>query len=493
MFSNNAQELELKLKALDASQATIEFDMEGKVLTANANFLSVLGYTLEEIQGSHHSMFLYEDDRDSVAYRQFWQALNRGQFQSGEYFRVGKGGKEIWIQATYNPLVGPDGKPFKVVKFATDITDRKFQAADYEGQLKAIGKSQAVISFKLDGTILDANANFLNAVGYALEEIRDRHHSMFVDPAESNSASYRQFWEALARGEFQAAEFRRIGKGGREIWIQASYNPIFDHKGRPFKVVKYATDITKSVQERMRKAEIQASIDADLGLISDAISNTNDQVATAASSSTQTSANVQAVASAAEELVASVQEIGRRVNEASQIANKAVEQSQRTNEIVVGLAEAGDRIGQVVDLINSIASQTNLLALNATIEAARAGEAGKGFAVVAQEVKTLASQTAKATADISAQIASVQSGTSSAVEAIKAIAEVIGTINDVFNGIAASVSEQAEVTQDISSNMQTAALGVQAITESMGAIAKASGLASESTLKVKESSRALVA
>lgn len=380
-----------------------------------------------------------------------------------------------------------------MVKFATDITDRKFQAADYEGQLKAIGKSQAVISFKLDGTILDANANFLNAVGYALEEIRDRHHSMFVDPAESNSASYRQFWEALARGEFQAAEFRRIGKGGREIWIQASYNPIFDHKGRPFKVVKYATDITKSVQERMRKAEIQASIDADLGLISDAISNTNDQVATAASSSTQTSANVQAVASAAEELVASVQEIGRRVNEASQIANKAVEQSQRTNEIVVGLAEAGDRIGQVVDLINSIASQTNLLALNATIEAARAGEAGKGFAVVAQEVKTLASQTAKATADISAQIASVQSGTSSAVEAIKAIAEVIGTINDVFNGIAASVSEQAEVTQDISSNMQTAALGVQAITESMGAIAKASGLASESTLKVKESSRALVA
>ena len=284
------------------------------------------------------------------------------------------------------------------------------------------------------------------------------------------------------------ADFRR-----KEVWIQASYNPIFDERGRPFKVVKYATDITKAVQERMRREKIQVAIDADLALITDAITNTNEQVASAASSSTQTSANVQAVASAAEELVASFKEIGRRVHEASDVARKAVDRSQRTNQIVVGLAEAGSRIGQVVELINSIASQTNLLALNATIEAARAGEAGKGFAVVAQEVKTLASQTAKATAEIGAQISAVQSGTASVVEAIKDIAGVIGTINDVSNGIAAAVEQQTAVTQDISSNMQTAAVGVQVISESMSAIAQATGLASDSANKVRESSKALVA
>jgi methyl-accepting chemotaxis protein len=493
MFTSKTSELQATFNALDKSQAIIEFNMDGTITTANANFLNALGYTLEEVRGKHHSMFVTDKERNSAEYRQFWEALNQGKYQAAEYLRIGKGGKEIWIQATYNPVMGSNGKPFKVIKFATDITARKMQNADYEGQLEAIGKSQAVIEFKLDGTVITANANFLNALGYTLEEIRGQHHRMFVSDKERNSASYRQFWEALARGEFQSAEYLRIGKGGREIWIQASYNPIFDYNGRPFKVVKYATDITKSVIDRLRKADIQKTLDADIGLITEAIQNTNDQVASAASSSTQTSTNVQAVASAAEELVASVKEIGRRVDEASQISNRAVQQGTRTNEIVSGLSAATERIGQVVELINSIASQTNLLALNATIEAARAGDAGKGFAVVAQEVKALASQTAKATADIAAQIATVQSGTNDAVGAIKEITAIIGNISDISTGIAAAVEEQTAVTQDISSNMQTAAVGVQTISENMVKIADATSMAAESTRKVKEASIALVA
>jgi methyl-accepting chemotaxis protein len=493
MFTTKSSEIQATLSALDKSQAIIEFNMDGTIITANQNFLNALGYKLEEIRGQHHSMFVSEKEKNSAEYRQFWESLNQGKYQAAEYLRIGKGGKEIWIQATYNPVLGSNGKPFKVIKFATDITARKMQNADYEGQLQAISKSQAVIEFKLDGTVITANQNFLSALGYSLEEIRGQHHRMFVGEKEKNSAAYRQFWEALARGEFQAAEYLRIGKGGREIWIQASYNPIFDYNGRPFKVVKYATDITKTVEDRIRKSAIQKTLDADISLITEAIQNTNDQVASAASSSTQTSTNVQAVASAAEELVASVKEIGRRVDEASHISTRAVQQGTRTNEIVSGLSAATERIGQVVELINSIASQTNLLALNATIEAARAGDAGKGFAVVAQEVKALASQTAKATADIAAQIATVQSGTNDAVGAIKEITNIIGNISDISTGIAAAVEEQTAVTQDISSNMQTAAVGVQTISENMVKIADATNMAAESTKKVKEASIALVA
>ncbi len=336
MFSSKTSELATKLAALDKSQAVIEFDMEGNVLAANKNFLDAIGYSLAEIQGKHHSMFVTEADRKSAAYREFWAALNRGEFQAAEYKRIGKGGKEIWLQATYNPLLDASGKPFKVVKFCTDITARKMQTADYEGQIAAISKAQAVISFNLDGTVIAANENFLNAAGYKLDEIKGRHHSMFVEEAERSSAAYKEFWAALNRGEFQAAEYKRIGKGGKEVWLQASYNPIFDPSGKPYKVVKFCTDITRQVQDRLRKAALQRTIDIDLVQISKAITTTNDEVATAASSSTQTAANVQAVASAAEELVASVQEISRRVNDASQISNRAVAESSRANDIVTG-------------------------------------------------------------------------------------------------------------------------------------------------------------
>jgi methyl-accepting chemotaxis protein len=486
--SNAGELIELRatLEALGRSQATIEFKIDGTIITANENFLSALGYSLAEIQGKHHSMFVDDKERQGAGYRQFWAALGRGEFQAGEFKRIGKGGKEVWIQASYNAVKGPDGKPFKVIKFATDVSDRKLRDADVQGQIDAIGKSQAVIHFKLDGTILTANENFLQTLGYRLDEIQGRHHSMFVEDKERQSAAYRAFWEALNRGEFQAAQYKRLGKNGKEIWIQASYNPILDQSGKPFKVVKYATDIT-------RKTLLQNEINHDLGVIGDSITTANAQVTGAASASEETSANVQAVAAGAEELQTSIAEISRRVTDASRISSQAVNQSKRTNDIVTGLSASAARIGDVVNLINTIAAQTNLLALNATIEAARAGEAGRGFAVVASEVKSLATQTSKATEEISGQIAAVQGVTNEAVEAIGDISKTIDTINEISETIAAAVEEQNAVTKEIAANMQTASSGVQAISQNMSQIAMATQSASEATAKVREASKELAA
>lgn len=243
-------EFEGQLDAISKSQAVIEFELDGTIITANENFCGAMGYELHEIQGKHHSMFAEEQLKNSPEYHQFWQSLGRGEFQSGEYKRIGKNGKEVWINATYNPIFDLEGKPFKVVKFATDVTAEKLRNADYQGQLEAVGKSQAVIEFELDGTIIAANDNFCKTMGYELSEIQGKHHSMFAAPGVAQSAEYRQFWANLNNGEHSSGEFKRIGKGGREVWIQATYNPIFDLNGKPFKVVKYASDITSEVASR---------------------------------------------------------------------------------------------------------------------------------------------------------------------------------------------------------------------------------------------------
>jgi methyl-accepting chemotaxis protein len=237
-----------QVAAIRKSQAVIEFAMDGTILDANENFLHALGYTLDEIKGRNHSMFVDEAYRQSPDYKEFWAKLNRGEYQAAEYKRIGKGGKQVWIQASYNPILDPGGKAMKVVKYATDTTQQKLTNADYTGQIAAIRKSQAVIAFDMNGTVLDANHHFLNALGYTLEEIKGRHHSMFVDEAYRQSPEYKEFWAKLNRGEYQSEEYKRIGKGGREVWIQASYNPILDLNGNPFKVVKYAIDVTAQKQ-----------------------------------------------------------------------------------------------------------------------------------------------------------------------------------------------------------------------------------------------------
>jgi methyl-accepting chemotaxis protein len=264
-----AADTEGQLAAISKAQAVIEFEMDGTIITANANFLSVMGYTLDEIKGKHHSMFVDAQYGQSAEYKEFWLKLNRGEYQAAEYKRLAKGGKEVWILASYNPILDADNKPFKVVKYATDTTQQKLITADYEGQLAAINKSQAVIEFKMDGTILTANENFLSVMGYRLDEIVGKHHSMFADERYKQSPDYKEFWAKLNRGEYVADEFKRIGKGGKEVWIQASYNPILDLNGKPFKVVKYATDITErkvvvdkvaDYLQKISKGEIPAKI-----------------------------------------------------------------------------------------------------------------------------------------------------------------------------------------------------------------------------------------
>ena len=492
-FFRSSQELESKIAALDKSQAVIEFDLEGNVLAANANFLAALHYQLSEIQGRHHSLFVEPETRASQAYREFWDRLRRGEYQSGEFQRVTKDGKPVWIQASYNPLLDRRGKPYKVVKFAADITAQKMRDADHEGQIKAIQKSQAVIEFLTDGTILTANENFLQATGYRLDEIKGRHHSMFVEPAFRDSAEYRNFWETLRRGDYQAAEYKRIGKSGKAIYIQACYNPIEGLSGEIMKVVKYATDISAQVEDRLRRGDLQKLIDVELTQITDAVAATSQRVTAVVSASTQTSSNMQAVAAGAEQLAMSVSEISSRTSDALNISQQAVKQANETSVIISGLAAAAQKIGDVVELISSIASQTNLLALNATIEAARAGDAGRGFAVVASEVKSLAAQTARATEDISKQVADVQTSTANAVNVIEQITLTISRVNEISAAIAAAVEEQSAVTQDMSANMQIAAQGVSEINQNMEDIGAAASSVDGATRKVQDSSRALAA
>ncbi|HEX8484303.1 PAS domain S-box protein [Sphingomonas sp.] len=241
-----------ELAAIRRSQAVIEFALDGTILDANDNFLAVMGYRLDEVVGRHHRIFVDPILASSLEYAQFWERLSAGEFFAAEFKRLAKGGKQIWIQGAYNPVFDAEGRPFKIIKFATDITANKMQSADDRGQLAAIGTTQAVITFTLDGHIISANPLFCQAVGYAEGEIVGQHHSIFVRPEERTGAAYRQFWQALEAGQCMAGEFCRVDRNRREIWLQASYTPILDPDGNPFKVVKYATVITERVEQQQK-------------------------------------------------------------------------------------------------------------------------------------------------------------------------------------------------------------------------------------------------
>ncbi|MGW9822019.1 PAS domain S-box-containing protein [Methylorubrum extorquens] len=213
---------EATLAAVSRKLGIIEFSPDGTVLTANENFLAVIGYSLPEIQGQQHSLFVAPAYKVSAAYQAFWEILRAGKSQTGRYKRLAKGGREVWIEATYNSVFDRSGKPYKVVKIATDVTRQVAEEADLRGQIEAINTAQAVISFSLDGVVQDANPNFLTTLGYSLPEIQGQHHSFFVEPAYKTSTEYRAFWDKLRAGEYVAGQFKRIGKGGREIWIEAS-------------------------------------------------------------------------------------------------------------------------------------------------------------------------------------------------------------------------------------------------------------------------------
>ncbi len=243
-------EFEGKVEAINRAQALIEFELDGTVITANENFLRIFEYDLDEIVGKHHRIFCEPGYAQSPAYVEFWQKLGRGEYYAAEFKRLTKEGREVWLQASYNPIFDMDGRPFKVVKFATDVTADKRQNAEFEGKVQAINRAQAVIEFELDGTVITANENFLRIFGYRLEDIVGKHHRIFCEPGYAESSAYAEFWEKLGRGEYDAGEFKRLSKDGAEVWLQASYNPIFDVDGRPLKVVKFAADITEEVQKR---------------------------------------------------------------------------------------------------------------------------------------------------------------------------------------------------------------------------------------------------
>lgn len=491
--SRESLERQALLDALDRSQAVIHFNLDGTIQWANDNFLAAMGYTLPEIQGRHHSLFVENAYAASEEYRAFWKNLRDGMFQSGEYKRFGKGGREIWIQASYNPIFDSKGKPYKVVKYATDITRQTMQNADLKGQIDAIGKSQAVIHFNLDGTVQWANENFLAALGYSLAEIEGRHHSLFVDSHYAASHDYKHFWDTLRQGKFQSAEFQRVGKGGKEIWIQASYNPIFDPNGNPFKVVKYATDITNDVLRRQEKNRIGEMVDKNLGSIAEAVDNANIRTTSASSASTQASTTVQTIAAAAEELNSSIQEIASSMAHSREAVQDAVMMAEQADRSTQELTLAAEQMSGIVAIIQGIANQINLLALNATIESARAGEAGKGFAVVASEVKNLAAQVGQATDKISLEITNMQSVSGNVVTALAQIKTAIGTVGDSVTGIASAIEEQSAVTSQMSAHMQTASVACSDVDSNLRDILTAMEASNQYTKEVQEMSKELVA
>lgn len=410
-----------QVAAINRSQAVIEFSPAGIILNANSNFLGAVGYELSEIVGQHHSMFVDPTERTAPAYAEFWRRLAAGEFQAAEYKRFGKGGREIWIQATYNPVLDQSGKVVKIVKFATDITTSKQRSMDQAGQIAAIRKSQAVIEFDMNGTVLDANENFLAAMGYSLAEIKGQHHRMFVPVGDRDSLDYQDFWAALRAGEYRAAEFKRIGKGDREVWIQASYNPIFDADGRPYKVVKFASDVTQQVMARQRNEQV-------CGLI-------------------------QSVASGAQQMNASVQEIALCMQKSKATAAMASERVVSADLAAERFTSAATAMGGIVNLIAGITSQINMLAMNATIESARAGEAGRGFAVVANEVKLLAAQAKAATTKIGGEIDGLHGSLTDVVDSLKGIRAAILNVGEYVVSTAVSVEQQSAVTAEMSSSM----------------------------------------
>jgi methyl-accepting chemotaxis protein len=492
-----------KLDAIGKTQAVIEFRLDGTIVTANENFLRAVGYELAEIQGQHHSMFVAPEYRHSVEYKRFWERLGRGEYDSGQYKRLAKGGRTVWIHGSYNPISGPGGKAFKVVKYATDVTAQVLAEAERKGQLEAINRVQAVVEFTLSGIVLGANDNFLNVLGYRLDEVRGQHHSMFVEPADRASDDYRRFWEKLARGEFDSGQYERLGKGGRKLWLQASYNPIFDGSGKPVKVVKYATDITarvRSSHEMQQTVEqtqhiIRAAIDGDLSRrlnsasqggdllkmsnainsllegVSDIFSRVKNAArevlrgaeeisqgnANLSQRTEEQSASLEETASSMEQMTCTVKQNANNAGQANQLATAARDLAEKGGAVVgnavramTEINDSSKKIADIIGVIDEIAFQTNLLALNAAVEAARAGEQGRGFAVVATEVRSLAGRSAKAAKEIKDlirdSVRKVGDGSllvTQSGETLEQIVISVKKVSDIVAEIAAASREQS--------------------------------------------------
>lgn len=465
-LAKTPHELQAVMKALDKVQAVIWFTPDGTIIEANANFCECLGYRQDEIVGKHHRMFVEPEYAASSDYSAFWRKLASGEFVAGGFTRIAKNGSKVYLDASYNAIFDENGEVTKVVKFANDVTKRTEENAHVQARIGAISRSQAVIEFTPDGTIIEANENFLNAMGYRLDEIQNRHHRIFLDQEQAASPEYADFWRKLAQGEFLSSEFKRKTKNGTDIWMQATYNPILDPSGKVTGVIKFATNITERKVRTARLIASVADLSNDIATDSAAIAEKSNDLSKR--SETQ-AATVEQTSAAMEEISATVSSNAKHAQDANDEAKNAKVAAEKGGEVVnnaIGAMkriEDGSReIRKFIEVIDSIAFQTNLLALNAGVEAARAGDAGRGFAVVASEVRALAQRASESAKDINALIDSsgreVEEGARLVNDAGQVLGEILEGVTRVSDGVESIYSasrEQAEGIQEINAAIAT--------------------------------------
>lgn len=504
------------VKAISVTQAVVEYEPDGTLISANENFLRLTGYSIEEVAGKPHALFLSPEDSRDPRQRDLWSRLNRGESVSGKFMRVGKMREEIWLQASYNPIVDKNGNVVKVVLIAADITAAEAKANEQAASIDAIKRAQAVIEFKLDGTILTANENFLATMGYTLSEIAGQHHAMFVPPGFAATPEYREHWERVNRGEHVAGKFMRHARGGREVWIEASYNLILDLRGNPYKVVKFATDITQvelerraSEAERATNAAAQEKVVSGLarglsdlaagnltariaepfpgqyetlrsdfnnameelqeamrGIVGNAhgINSGAGEISQAADDlsrrTEQQAASLEETAAALDQITATVRKAADNAKQANSIVAVARSDAEESRQVVNGAVSAmasinasSRQISQILGVIDEISFQTNLLALNAGVEAARAGDAGRGFAVVASEVRALAQRSSEAAKEIKELITVSSQHVSTGVDLVGKAGTALNMIVGKVNEISTLVAEIAVASQEQSTGL----------------------------------------